>query len=61
MKCPNCKIEMDQGSLYNHGLAWGKKDFNNFSKVTAWLTKNTTLVIAYRCPNCKSIQLVTDK
>ncbi len=56
MQCPNCKVEMNEGSLNNHGMAWTQKVLRMPPAFLKWLSIGV-LVSAYRCPNCKRIEL----
>lgn len=53
MKCPDCKSEMEEGRLYSHGMSWSKKMDGLLDKMR---TAGSN-VIAWKCPNCKKIEL----
>lgn len=49
---------MKRGSLTNHSMVWSDKVFSNPS-FTKWITGGS-IVTAFRYPDCKKIELVTD-
>jgi hypothetical protein len=57
MKCPNCKHEMEKGTLVADGTRWS-------SGVTATMSEifplGGFLVLAWKCPECNKIELVGD-
>lgn len=52
-------MEMEEGNLWNHGMVW-QKGGHKYSSLTKWLMQGMTLR-AYRCSNCKVVQLRTDE
>ena len=59
-KCPKCDSEMERG-LLSSTARWIKGDSfsGQLSKLVNWGI-NAPRVWAWRCPNCKVIQLVSE-
>ena len=58
MKCSDCKVEMEKGTLTNTGNVWTSKNVYGLGFMKT-LTGGK-IVLAYHCPNCKKINLVTE-
>lgn len=64
MQCPNCKTEMEKGYLMQ-GFMWVEKLMMPMGKSLGLKLAGLGLgkkafVIAYRCPNCKKIELISE-
>ncbi len=60
MKCPNCKIDMQKGTLFGNGMVWSSKKQIGVA-ITKWsIGGSGKMVSAYRCPSCKIVQLQSE-
>ncbi len=60
MQCAKCEIEMEKGFLSSHGGSWMKANSLStfFDKITFFLS---TVVVAWKCPQCNKIELYLEK
>lgn len=58
MKCPKCDFEMEKGMLGEHGNSWLAGNSIR-AKISTSLIFHRPRVFAYRCPNCKKVELQT--
>ncbi len=66
MKCPNCSVEMEKGSLAMNGGYWYKlsEDRGFLNQTIIWpitLFGSATSVLAWKCPNCNKLELTVEK
>lgn len=59
MKCPNCKSEMEDGTLAQQGNVWVGKGLREKLSRLNFLIGNSVNVSAYRCPKCGKVELTT--
>lgn len=58
MKCPKCKVEMQEGTL-NNGVIWVQGSREESLKSTT-SPSTGTYVRAWRCPLCGKVELDTE-
>ena len=46
---------MEKGSLVDNGARWQKKEIKK-----GFIDTGGEIVVAYRCPKCKKVELVTE-
>lgn len=62
MKCNKCQSEMQPGRLLNNGMVWtGSEKFSDIKDSVIGGIESLPAygVVAYRCPNCKTLELFT--
>jgi len=59
MKCPKCNGEMEKG-IFDEGI-WVEGEWSGLAKMLVGTPgRKSFRGIAWRCSNCKSIELTTD-
>lgn len=60
MKCPNDETQMEKGYLTANGRAWIKFTDSLRDKISELISTHQLFVWAWRCPNCKKIELTSE-
>ena len=58
MNCTNCHAEMEKGYLNEYGHIWSQKV--DMLKVKLDKLQGDKLVVAWKCPKCGKVELVSE-